>query len=483
MTGISYQIALINAQSSISYRFNSKMVKRLVLSAAKSKKVRLPIPRILWDNFREVNFKISKFSAVENFLFEALLILRSVLLMFKSTFGKDSINIQRVIAKKKSEGYSVVILNPKFPKGAIYSDKSEFNFITWHSKKIQGKVCYLHFNKNLNSDEKFLKNENIIVIYVNRMIFNVPFKDKFKLYGNLIRTIFNYSRIVPGKFISILKIIDQIVLYEKIQIIQKQSLPNFIIFSDSDGILKPFWVNALENRKIRIQYFFFSSYDSPSVILGEDPRTDFWKLNSWPEIHCVDSYQANFIETNRLTNYQQIYVSGFPDFTDYPFDMIQNEEDSRLRLLVFDYEPRIGHYGYSSINDCGYYSYESNIKFIRDLYELAKELNLIMFHKPKRIYADSDRDVIYTKFIKSLDTNLYKKIDPRVSPRKLIKQAHLVISKPITSTAFIAKTEKINSIFFDPIGKINPSDPALRSIPLFRSTKEIKDFLDNQITR
>jgi polysaccharide biosynthesis PFTS motif protein len=479
ITGTRYLISICIAQQLISYRFNSQMVSKLALSKVNNNNAMIALPKILLDSLRSNSFNMSWVSILMNYFYDFILILRSFLLAASNLFILKSNKLNKLIEEKKSEGYSVIMLNPSFPKGDIFSEETEFNFINWHSKKSQNKICYIHFDKNFKHSEIRYKNQKVSIIYVSKLKFSNSITKKIKVYKNCIALVINCGFKIPGKFISVFKIIDQIILSEQIRLTPLNRLPDNVIFSDSHGILKPYWANALQEKNVKIQYYFFSSYDSPTVIKDEDPRIDFWKLNTWPEIYCVDAYQASFIDFHKVSRNQKVQIAGFPDFNDYPIQL--DNLDSRFRMLVFDYEPGISHFGYSSINDCGYYNYSSNLLFIKLLYELAKELNVVMMHKPKRVYLDSQRDSNYLKYVKSLDSNFYKNIDTRVSPRKIINVADIVISKPLTSTAFIAKESLKKSIYFDPIGKISKKDPALRGVPVLNDINMLRQFIEIQI--
>jgi polysaccharide biosynthesis PFTS motif protein len=475
ITGTEYLISIYSAQQIISYRFNSQMVVKLASSKVNSKKARIAIPKILLDSFRSNSFNISSMSILINYFYDFILILRSFSLAAINLFDLKNSKLNNIIKEKKSEGYTVVILNPSFPKGDIFSEESEFNFINWHSKRSKNKICYIHFDKNFKQGEIRYKNQKVSIIYVAKLKFTNGIANKIKIFKNCVVLVINSGFKIPGKFISVFKIIDQIILSEQIRVTSQNSLPDIIIFSDSYGILKPYWTNTLQEQNVKIQYYFFSSYDSPTVINDEDPRLDFWKLNTWPEIYCVDDYQASFINFHKVSRNQKVQIVGFPDFSDFPIQFANL--DSRFKMLVFDYEPTVGHFGYSSINDCGYYTYASNLLFIKLLYELAKELNIEMMHKPKRLYLDNQRDSNYLTYLKSLDSNFYKSIDPRVSPRKIIKISDIVVSKPLTSTAFIAKELSKESVYFDPIGKVSQQDPALRGVPVLNDINRLRQSI------
>lgn len=479
VTGTDYQMSIYSAQQLVSYRFNSQMVYKLAVSKARGKKAKIALPNFLLKHFRLQSYNVSHFSIICNIFQDIILMIRSLVLATKNLRIFWQKKLGDLIEEKKRAGYTVVMLNPSFPQGDIFSDDTEFNFINWQIKKLPKKVCFIHFNKNFKNDKIGFKKNDVLIIYVPKLKFDIEFIKRGTYYKNCIKTLIKSGSIISSKFFMLLKFIDQVIISEQIKMTTANKLPDIIIFSDSHGILRPYWTYALQEKNVKIQYYFFSSYDSPAVVKNEDPRIDFWRLNNWPEIYCVDDYQSEFINRNKISANQKVIIGGFPDFTDFPIEL--DSAENRYKMLVFDYEPRINHFGYSSINDAGYHTFESNQLFLNLLYELAIKLNILILHKPKRVYSDIERKVEYIQFLESLDSNVYRCIHPKVSPRKIIHFSDIVISKPITSTAFIAKESSKVSIFFDPIGKVSKDDPALRNLKLFNTIDSLSKYVEVHI--
>ena len=74
---------------------------------------------------------------------------------------------------------------------------------------------------------------------------------------------------------------------------------------------------------------------------------------------------------------------------------------------------------------------------------------------------------------------LYLVVDEDIAPESLIENSSFVISKPISTTAFIALGMGIPSIVFDPTGNLQKSDPGLRTLTLAHNRSEIMKIITN----
>ena len=68
-------------------------------------------------------------------------------------------------------------------------------------------------------------------------------------------------------------------------------------------------------------------------------------------------------------------------------------------------------------------------------------------------------------------------IDDKVSADRLIQSADIIVSKPFSTTALIAKNINKPSIFFDPTSMIWNLDPALRDIPILSNKTQLKSYI------
>jgi polysaccharide biosynthesis PFTS motif protein len=352
------------------------------------------------------------------------------------------------------------------------------DFGNWYSSQTEQGVqlTFIYFSSN---------NESKVIKYGKRDVFCKNFaKFDFGISGKSKITLILYSiglliksirELCTGKCESFVCFYE-LILSKRYSIVQKNELPDKLLFSDSHGVLMPIWVNQLMKLGVTVDYLFFSSYDSPTLYYEEDPRQDFWKLNSWPNLICVDQYQSDFIKKNLMYSDQNVEVKGFPYFNDNNY--VFNDSD-RFVISLFDFEPSEGLLGLSTISECGYNSFQVNEKFLSTIYFIAQELDALILHKPKRKSTLENRSHEYVRFINGLDPFFYKSLPPEVSPARLILNSDCTISMPITTPGLIAKKYGRNSIFFDPSGKISQDDPALRKTLFTNDSIKLMKILKN----
>lgn len=461
----------------ISYIFNARLISEISKNYIENRKCVLPIPRI-WDKFfEEENIFIAKIlSRARWFTLVSGISYKSVFKGLRTILKKEDFVINKIISTQKASGKKVIFLNENFPATKIFSNEYSNNFGHWYAQHLipNENFAFIHFNKEIGNTSFVQGNRIIECFFVPRFTFGLNIFSKLRLFNYALRTfiigVLHYFRVDT----KILFAFNDLMIQKRMQLISKNELPDKIIFTDADGILMPIWVNFCVENNIEVQYIFLSSYDSPQVYENEESRQDFWALNGWPNIFCVDNYQCDFIQKNCVETNQKVAIVGFPELSD---NKLIVPETNQMLLSVFDYEPGLNHLGMSTISDSGYFTYESNINFIQAIYDIAKELNILILHKPKRDVTLLNRPIFYKNFINELDPKYYISISPSVSPRKLISKTSLTVSMPLTSTGFIAKSLKVNSVFFDPNGKIVTHDPALREIPLIKETIALRKII------
>jgi len=119
--------------------------------------------------------------------------------------------------------------------------------------------------------------------------------------------------------------------------------------------------------------------------------------------------------------------------------------------------------------------------FIRLILEAVTPLNYGVIHKKKRKVSESS-EIYMKEEIEDLKLEfggLYLVVDEDIAPESLIENSSFVISKPISTTAFIALGMGIPSIVFDPTGNLQKSDPGLRTLMLAQNRSEIMKIITN----
>ena len=112
--------------------------------------------------------------------------------------------------------------------------------------------------------------------------------------------------------------------------------------------------------------------------------------------------------------------------------------------------------------------------------EVARNLDISVYYKIKRIRDKNIRNKEHWNYIQKALVD-YKDtiflIDDKVSADRLIQSADIIVSKPFSTTALIAKNINKPSIFFDPTSMIWNLDPALRDIPILSNKTQLKSYI------
>jgi polysaccharide biosynthesis PFTS motif protein len=473
---------LCYVQKIVSYAFNSNLTLNIAFRNKTRAKANLPVPQHWLKGFQDNSIAIDNLgSRVKWVGFIFLLILKAFWSTLRTNFTFESFKLNKFICNQKNNNKEVVLVNPKFPKGNLFRGAPSFDFASWYCNCFmkEKEIVFISFDRSPKDVQTSIRGQGFFWSEFTRFQIGIKFSNKIQLLFYAIKLFFvgcfNLFRSNP----SILVNFDDLIFAKRLSYVSKNELPDSFVFSDSHGVLMPYWINTLNRADHLIQYIFFSSYDSPTKYSDEDPRLDFWKLNSWPQIYCVDDYQKTFITNNMFSKSQNVIEIGFPDFTDSTFNF---PKSTKPKIALFDFEPGLNHFGISTLSEFGFNSYETNKLFISGIYKVASELGFMIFHKPKRANVLNNRDTEYRKFIENLSSEWYFSIPPETSPARLILETECTICMPISSPGLIALKMAKKSLYYDPLGVINRHDPALRGAQLAKTHEEIKTFLNEVLS-
>ena len=472
-----YEKQLAFIQKKISYLFNTRMYTEIVKKNYMNNTSMLTIPAKWNPYFKSQSIQINRYmSRIKWFTFILLLIMKSTIEGFANIIRKENYEINNFIAAQRLNNIKTVLLNPKFPMGDKFKGDPALDFGGWYAKssQIDKRINIIHFEPPFKHTEVKYEDKAVFSKSFKSFNFGISFSSKITLTIFSIKLLCQgVAQTLSGNFATLVGY-NELLFSKRISLVPLKELPDKVLFSDNHGILMPIWVNQLVKSQISVEYVFFSSYDSPSIYNDEDPRQDFWKLNSWPKMICVDEFQAEFFNKNSVYKNQIVEVGGFPYFTDKNYE---SPNANNFTISVFDFEPGKNTMGISTISECGYHNLTVNQKFISIIYDIAEELDLLILHKPKRRSVIENRSEEYKEYINRLDRRHYISVPPEVSPARLIKETNCTISMPITTPSILANKLGRKAIYFDPLGKVHRKDPALRGITIASNPIELRDLL------
>lgn len=288
-------------------------------------------------------------------------------------------------------------------------------------------------------------------------------------------SLFSLVYLIRGNWWGAL-MLHEAVLAEQVYQSSKESLAREYLFHNSSWIYRPLWTYDAENKGCRVLFYFYSTNCDSFRISGQELPIHYgYKAMSWPCYLVWDKYQESFIR-RAAGGDPEINIVG-------PISFDGSGEVSSLELknciAVFDITP----FRFSRYSVLGegfeYYIPKFANMFIEQVGEVIEGENLIMAWKQKR---DIGRQAhpSYRRFSDNfLKHKFVLSIPPEVGAGELIKSCAAVISRPFTSTAIIAKSLGIPSVYYDPTGLLSANDRAAHGVELISGIENLKKWLEN----
>jgi len=349
------------------------------------------------------------------------------------------------------------------------------NFAEWLISKSSENLVIFHNNEHFKLENH--PNIRMSFRFAPTLICEVPlfyrlsafFKLSFFLCVNLKNVII---------LISILTQMDEV--YTSILLSKKRKFfrAEQIIFPNSVSVQRPLWSFVLERRSCQIVFAHYSASAEPSKAFGFDLCDGIWHLSTWSKSWVVDDIQIEYAKKMSANYSQEFEVVGVP----YWSGQIMNElpKGNIFIVSVFDTYIRANQaFSANIIDDLGWNNFDLERLFISEILGTTKSADMTIIHKRKRPIKDrnSSKRQVNNLSLLSRYGKSYFVIDESFSAESVVDLSHLVIVKPISTVAFIAKERAKPVIFFDPTGNLEKGDPMLRGIPLASNTKELHDLI------
>lgn len=465
-------------QRSVSYVFNSKFVEIFALSKLNGKPGVHPIPIEWLQVLESCGFRVNK--SFSKLLWKLSLYKKganSFIGVFKQLFTFEPCNLK--IGQLKDVSQTSIWSNTINKNYFQSDDVNLYNFKNWIDIKspISKRVVTLHHNHSssvrasLNPIDQSFQMDAIHILKGLRLKY---------LSDLLIILLLGTLKASIGKP-EFLSVGYDLALALRVHASDRQHLPDYIFFTESDGIIKPIWASVAEDKGSHVVVVFFSACDTPMLLDEVSPSFEIYKCSTWRDFWVVDEIQHKLLESKIGKGKAEICVVGFPWRTD---TKISTELSSKKLVVIFDYENIDGFYTFSTLNDVGYCGSDKEIKFLNDILEISLSFDITIVHKPKRDISPEKRSQLYRDTLIRLEgTKSYVRISPEVSPNQLIDMADCVISLPVTSTAMIAKNAGKNSIYYDPLGLLSPSDVCFRDVLLVQGQESLRKWFEIYLSR
>lgn len=272
---------------------------------------------------------------------------------------------------------------------------------------------------------------------------------------------------------------NALLLNQAVQRVQAALLPADLLateyfFHNSQWMYRPLWTYELDSKGSTASLYFYSTNCERFKDARGYPSPHYgYAAMNWPRYLVWDGYQADFVR--RVTGGASEVVEVGPIwFTSSTQELDGVRERS---VALFDVTP----FRHSKFCEFGmdnlFYTSEVANAFVRDVVELSRQVGADVLWKRKRNVARSAHPK-YRSFIDLLNYgNDIRLVAPEISAIRVIQASQAVISMPFTSTALIARSLGVPSVYYDPSGIVQRDDRAAHGIEILIGRHELDQWL------
>lgn len=269
-------------------------------------------------------------------------------------------------------------------------------------------------------------------------------------------------------------LLNQAVLRAQVELLPANSLAVEYFFHNSGWLYRPLWTYELDSKGSRASLYFYSTNCERFLGAQGYPSPHYgYAAMSWPRYLVWDSYQADFVR--RVAGQSSTVVEVGPIW--FSSNTQELDELSGRYIALFDVTP----FRYSRFCEFGmdnlFYTPAVANSFVRDVIELSRQVGVQVLWKRKRNVGRSAHPK-YRNFVESLhygdDLQL---LAPEISAIRVIQASSAVISMPFTSTALIARSLGVPSVYYDPSGIVQRDDRAAHGIEILIGRDELDRWI------
>ena len=454
--------------------------KAIVYSKTFGTTIWFPLDRDWQGHFKDLGLRLNRPMCT------ALLGVFKVLSTAKS-FSKLARN--EIDAIKFSSGKSSNHLSGKMDKSHVYMSgfgETNFpdsrylthNFYDWFSRKHGTSKVYIHDCKALRLSSL----EGPQFCFQNTIVPKILMRNRIKSHLHLSLLLVDYFLNPKLKFYDFVSQLDELIL--TLQLIKSPRAYSFdlVIFPSSILIAKPLWAVFLENYGVKVVLVNYTAMAEPLSPKLSKVVDGIWHLSSWKDIWVVDNYQATQMQVTSNSTAESYTIIGVPLWSGRIFKLTPNA--GRQYLAVFDTHIRSNQvFSAGVVDEMGWNDPKLEEIFISSVLQVASQLNLVVLHKKKRKVPQAQQTKVdeMTQKLKSIHGDNYQVIDETFSAVSLIELSIAAVSKPISTTAFVATEMGKPSIILDPTMNVQMNDPGLRGCKLAYSSEQLLEILKSVI--
>ena len=454
--------------------------KAIVYSETFGATIWFPVDRKWQDQLSELGLRFNRpicclllrffkiFSAIRSFL----KLLRQEFRALRGTYAQTK--ELRKTGKDVSCIYLSGFIETNFPNLNFESH----NFFDWFAKRIHGDTLFLHNCMNLKTSEQSRSHIHFQDTPVPKMFL----KERLASYLTLTILILRYVFNPQLKVFELLSQVDEILVILQLSRSTEDWKYEFVIFPSTVLIAQPLWSIFLERSATKVILVNYTAMAEPLSPKSTRVVDGIWHLSTWNNTWVVDEYQSSQMKlTSRYTS-KNFSSVGVPYWSGRTYD--DPPRDKKGYLAVFDTHIRSNQvFSAGVVDEMGWNDPILEETFIEIVLDVAMRLNLVVLHKKKRKVPEIQQVRVdeITLRLKSEYGEYYQAVDESFSAASLIGLSVAVVSKPISTTAFVATEMGKPSIILDPTMNTQSNDPGLRDCKLAYTADQLFQIIKNSL--
>jgi len=272
--------------------------------------------------------------------------------------------------------------------------------------------------------------------------------------------------------------LGELVLAQHVRMLPVENLASEYMFHSSDVAYRPLWTYEAEAKGSLVTMYCYSTNNEPfTQVNGQQSPLHTWQVMSWKRVLVWDNWQAAFMRhcLGPRAHSVEVMEVGPIWFHSSPVELPPVGSEA---VAVFDVQPQRTSRRQSLAIPHEYYSPSTAKAFLLDILTVAAEFGRPVIFKRKRRAGP----IVHRGYARLVDhlatTKRLTAIDPDISAVRVIESSALVISMPFTSTALIGLAQGRPSIYYDPLGLVQPDDRAAHGIPIISGVQSLRQWFE-----
>lgn len=242
----------------------------------------------------------------------------------------------------------------------------------------------------------------------------------------------------------------------------------------SNVVYRPFWTYEVQQRGAICTLYCYSTNSEPFKLAdGYTTPLHSWQVMTWPRLLVWDRGHGDFMRRSLGSRADTVDVIevGPIWFHAAPLEM---PSVPRGAIAVFDVQPQRTSRRQSQATPHEYYAPATARAFLTDIVTVGAEMGRpVIFKRKRRAGPIVHRG--YDRLLEHLEqARAFTAIDPDISAVRVVEACDVVISMAFTSTALIGASQGRPSIYYDPLGMIQPDDRAAHGLPVIQGIDALR---------